>query len=124
MNKDYSKTHYDLYQFFAGYFPQGLGEIYIWEEKEPHYHAIVRKLKTEITKEQLDKTIAQLKDILIVGKGSDEEDWADILTWGGLGLNYYPPGSGQTYEEWLEDVLKILEEPMEETLKHFIPERI
>jgi len=29
---------------------------------------------------------------------------------------------GFSFREWLEDVLKILEEPMEQTKKHFIPE--
>lgn len=120
---DYRKTHFDLYQFFGGYLNQSWKEIYIWEGNEPTYPPIIRKFRKESSRERIDKTISQLKDIIKIGKGCDEDGWMDILTWG-LSLGYYPPGVGLTYEEWLEDVLGILEEPMEDTLKHWIPKRI
>jgi hypothetical protein len=122
MTKDYRDSHFDLYQLFGGYLNQSWIDIYIWEGNKPTYQPLIRKYKTEDTQEGIDKTIAQLKDIIIIGKGSDEENWGNILD--GLSLGYYPPGDNLKYEEWLEDVLKILEEPIEETLKHWIPERI
>lgn len=31
-----------------------------------------------------------------------------------MGSAYYPPGSGQTYRQWLEEVLAILKKPHDE----------
>jgi CdiI immunity protein len=118
----YYDSHQLLFHVFGGYLNQSFHHIYVWEDKKPQYEPLIRKYKTEDTQEGIDKTIAQLKDIMIIGKGSDEEGWGNILD--DLSLGYYPPGDNLTYEEWLEDVLKILEEPMEETLRHWIPERI
>ncbi len=119
----YYETHQYLFKLFAGYLNSDWKEIYLWGSQEPSYPPIVRKLKIELSKEEIGETIKQLKEIIIVGKNSDNDGWMDILTWD-LNLGYYPPGVGQTYEEWLSDVLKILEEPMEETQKNFIPKRI
>jgi CdiI immunity protein len=116
---NYEQKFFDLSQLFGGYLNQNFHHIYIWEDKKPTYQPLIRKYKTE--SERVKKTIEQLKDIMKIGKGSDEEDWGEILD--KIGLGYYPPGDNLTYEEWLEDVLKILEEPMEETLRHWIPER-
>jgi CdiI immunity protein len=123
MTKDYRDSHFDLYQLFGGYLNQSWIDIYIWEGKKPSYQPLIRKYKTEDTQEGIDKTIAQLKDIMKIGKGMSEDDFSDSL-YLGLSLGYYPPGDDLTHEQWLEDVLKILEEPMEETLKHWIPKRI
>ena len=119
----YYETHHYLFKLFAGYLNPDWKEIYLWEGQEPSYSPIVRKLKTELSKEEIEETVKQLKEIMKVGENSDEEGWMDILTWD-LSLGYYPPAIGQTYEEWLKDVLSILEEPMEETRKHWIPKRI
>lgn len=121
MVTDYRDTHFNLYQFFGGYLNQSWRHIYNWEGREPAYAPVVRKYKAE--SENVDRTISELKKITLLGKGFNEEDWMDILTWG-LSLGYYPPGDDLSYEKWLEDVLKILEEPIEETKKHFVPKRV
>lgn len=123
MPTNYHETHKYVFKLFAGYLNQSWKEIYIWDGQEPSYPPVVRKLKTELSGEELEETVKQLKEVITAGKDSDEEGWMDILTWD-LNLGYYPPGDGLTYEEWLEEVLKILEEPIEEISKHFIPERI
>jgi hypothetical protein len=120
---DYRDSHENLAHLFRGYLNQSWKEIYIWEGKKPQYQPLIRKYKTEDTQEGIEKTIAQLKDIMIIGKGLDEEGWDDILGLG-LSLGLRPQGFNLTDEEWLEEVLTILEEPMEETLKHWIPKRI
>lgn len=120
----YYESHHNLFQMFAGYLNQDWKTIYIWNDEKPNYQSIVRKYKTENSSEEIEKTIIQLKNIMNTGKVHDEEEWLNILTYGGLGLGYYPPGLGQTYEEWLKDVLNILEEPAQETQNHFTPERI
>lgn len=68
MKKNYSETFPNLYHFFAGYFPHGLGEIYVWGENEPQYQGIVRKLKTEISRDDLEKTIEQLRNVMEIGR--------------------------------------------------------
>lgn len=123
MTTDYKNEYRCLFHLFGGYLNQSWKEIYIWEGRTPNYQTIIRKYKTEDTQEGIDKTIAQLKDIMRIGKGSDEDEWVDILTWG-LSLGLRPKGFNLSHEEWLTEVLNILEEPMEETLKHWIPKRI
>lgn len=120
---DYYESHHELFQLFGGYLNQSWLDIYIWDGREPSYSTIIRKYKTEDSKEGIKKTISELKNIIGIAKHYDEEKWGNILTWE-LGLGYDPSGDNLTYREWLEDVLKILEEPREETLKHFIPERV
>ncbi len=39
-------------------------------------------------------------------------------------IAYYPYGANMTYIEWLNNILTILEEPIEKTRKEFIPEFI
>lgn len=123
MTIDYRKTHFDLYQFFGGYINQSRVDIYIWEGNKPNYQPVIRKYKTEDTQEGITKTVVQLKDIIQIGKTMNDEDFSDFL-YMELSVGYYPPGDNLTCEQWLEDVLKILEEPMDETLKHWIPKRI
>lgn len=120
---DYEEKYPALSHLFGGYLNQSWKEIYIWEGNKPNYQTLIRKYKTEDTQAGIEKTIAQLKDIMIIGKGLDEEGWDDILGLG-LSLGLRPQGFNLTDEEWLEEVLAILEEPMEETLWHWIPERI
>ena len=118
---DYREKYFDLYQLFGGYLNQSWKEIYIWEDRKPAYQPLIRKYKTE--SERVDKAIAELKEVIALDNNFDEEEWRNILTWG-LSLGLRPKGFGLTPRQWLEDVLEILEEPMEETRKHWIPERI
>lgn len=120
---DYSEKYYNLYQFFAGYLNQSWVDIYSWRGEEPTYQPVVRKYKTE--SERVDKAISELKEVMSLNLNFDDDDGegGDILAYE-LGLAFYPPGVGLTYKKWLEDVLRILEEPVEVTRKEFIPERI
>lgn len=123
MQVDYKVKYFDLYQLFGGYLNQSWKSIYVWESNQPNYQSVIRKYKTEESPEGIEKTIIQLKDILIFGNSLSEEEWMNILTWG-LSLGYYPPGVGIDYKTWLEEILSILQEPANETVKHFTPKRI
>jgi len=120
---DYNEKYHNLYQLFGGYLNQSWLDIYIWEGREPTYQPIVRKYKTEFPKEDIEKTIAELKEVIALDNNFDEEDWREVLSWG-LSLGLRPRGFGLSPREWLEDVLNILEEPMEISKKGFIPEGI
>jgi hypothetical protein len=123
MKLDYRKKYPNLSQLFGGYLNQSWKEIYIWEGRKPAYQPVIRNFKTDVLGENIDKTIVQLKDIMKIGNDMNEEDFSDFL-YEELSLGYYPLGDNLTDQEWIEDVLKILEEPMEETLKHWIPKGI
>lgn len=106
-----------------GFFNQDWYHTYKWDGKEPDYQAVIRFCKVVESDELVEKAIEELKDLIEFGKDFDEDYWYDYFMHGSS-LGYYPPGGNQTYREWLEDVLKILEEPMEKTKKEFIPEFI
>lgn len=96
---------------------------YDWQNKKPSYQAVIRYYKIKSSEEAIDAAIADLKSLTEFGKTFDDEEWYDYFM-SDSSLGYYPPGDGLTEKEWLEDVLKILEEPIEETRKHFIPTTI
>jgi len=119
----YYESHRSLSELFAGYLNQDWKDIYVWNGTEPNYQSIIRKYKTEDSIEGINKTTTQLKDLMNIGRNFDYDEWVEVLSYD-MGLGLRPKGFGISHKEWLEEVLLILGEPMEETLKHFIPERI
>ncbi len=93
---------------------------YDWQNKKPSYQAIIRYFKVKSSDEATVTAINDLKRLIVFGENFDDEEWYNYFM-SDSSLGYYPPGDGLTEYEWLKDVLKILEEPMEETEKHFIP---
>jgi CdiI immunity protein len=94
---------------------------YNWENKSPHYYPVIRFFKTHNPQTTVEQATRELKAFL--AEGHDEEHLEDYLHHHfALGLNV--PYLKITYQNWLKDVLKILEEPMEKTKKEFIPEFI
>jgi hypothetical protein len=99
------------------YFHQDWKECYLWDE-EPDYPPIVRFYKVHNPQSSLGKAIMELKELL--SKGYNEPHLKDII-YGEFSMNLHLPHWNLTYKEWLEDVLRILEEPMEKTKKQYIP---
>ena len=119
----YYESHHELFQLFGGYLNQDWKDMYIWEGQEPTYQPIVRKYKTENSVERIKKTTDQLKDIIIIGQNFDYDKWVEVLNYD-LNLGLRPKGFGHNHQDWLKEVLSILEEPIEESNKYFIPEGI
>lgn len=118
-----TRTDFPSINYVFGYLHPNWYHTYDWNGGEPEYKPIIRLFKVKDSPETLQKAIVELKELKKFGESFDDEEWYDyFMTDSSLG--YYPPGVGLTYKEWLEDVLIILEEPMEKTNKHFIPEFI
>ncbi len=99
------------------YFHQDWKECYLWDE-EPDYPPIVRFYKLNNPKSSLEMVIKELKELL--SKEYDESKLKAII-YGEFSMNLHLPHWNLTYQKWLEDVLRILEEPMEKTKQQYIP---
>lgn len=113
---DLSKKYPELSDLMI-YFHQDWKDCYLWDE-EPNYPPIVRYYKVHNPKRSLEEVTVELKEFL--SKGYDESKLKAII-YGEFSMNLHLPHWNLTYKEWLEDVLKILEEPMEVTKKQYIP---
>jgi CdiI immunity protein len=112
-----SEKYPALANLVGGYFHQDWKECYLWDSN-PDYPPIVRFYKTNNGIDWVNQTIAELKEIL--SKDYDESTLKTII-YRKLHMNLHLPHWNLTYKEWLEDVLRILEEPMEKTKKQYIP---
>lgn len=117
---DYREKYPALYQFFAGYFNQDWEECFLWKDQEPNYRAVVRRYKLDDPPEDARRAVGELRGVIALDDGFGEGQWRQIVN-RELGASVYPPGLGLGYREWLEDVLRILEEPMGTTKKEFVP---
>ena len=106
-----------LTSLLGGYLHQDWKECYLWDGK-PHYAPIVRFFKTNNSQSTVQEAATELKDFL--SKEYDEERLEDALYHHFI-LGLMPSSWGMTFKEWLEDILKILEEPIEKTKKQYIP---
>ena len=100
-----------------GYFHQDWKDCYLWDE-EPDYPAIIRFYKTNNGVNWVNQTTIELKEFL--SKEYDETTLKEAL-YRHFVMQLHLPHWNLTYREWLEDVLKILEEPLEVTKKNYIP---
>lgn len=115
-----ARTDFPNINYVFGFLNQDWYHIYDWGEREPEYKPVIRFFKKVDSPETLQKAVIELTELIKFGEKFDDEEWYDYFM-SDSSLGYYPPGGEQTYKEWLKDVLKILEEPMEETERHFIP---
>lgn len=113
-----SEKYPALANLMGGYFHQDWHLPYLWDEK-PDYPAVVRFYKTHNGEKWVNQTIAELKSFL--SKGYDETVLKNAME--DLIMQLYLPDWNITYQKWLEDVLQILEEPMEVTKKRYIPHK-
>ncbi len=114
---DYAKAYPNLKELL-NFLHQDWKIMFEWEVKEPNYEAAIRKLKVDDSPETRQKNISELKDLISLK--FDEITLRKIIN-RDFGSGFYPPGIGLTYQEWLESILNLLEEPMEKTTKEFLP---
>ena len=107
-----------LANLIGSYFHQDWKLGYFWGEDEPHYAPVVRFYKTHNPPPSVEQAAREFKEFLALD--FDEGRLEDAL-YHHLGLGVMPSHWGLTFRGWLEEVLKILEEPMEKTKKQFIP---
>jgi CdiI immunity protein len=110
-----------LCNLVGGYLHQDWKDDYDWEGKDFHYIAVIRFFKTHNPQSTVEQATRELREFLALN--FDEQHLEDAL-YNQFALGTMPSYWGFTFRDWLEDVLKILEEPMEKTKKHFIPEFI
>lgn len=112
---DYNKEFPNL-SYLLGYFPQGWIELYSWGVNKPNFENIIRKFKTQDQEEMVLSALNETKKLLSLNLSENHlENFIDEETTSG-----YSPYD--THREFFEKILEILEEPQEETMKHFIPE--
>ena len=118
--KSYEEKFPELYQFLGCYFHQDWKDFSDWKGHKPSFEGIVRHFKVVDSKNNVKEEVRELIEFLNLGLNESEVE--DVMDkWN---IAYYPYGRNLTYIEWLKRVLEILEEPIEETTKHFIPEFI
>lgn len=92
--------------------------MFEWEGRSPNYQAVVRKLKVDDSPEVRQKNVNELRELV---SSNLSETMLEEIVDEDFGSAFYPPGIGLTYQEWLEEILRLLEEPMERTKKEFLP---
>jgi CdiI immunity protein len=104
-----------------GYLHQDWKDDYNWEGNNFHYHPVIRFFKTHNPPNWIEQATKELKEFL--AEEHDEEHLEDYL-YNHFILGTMPSYWGFTFEGFLQDMLKVLEEPIEKTKKEFIPEFI
>lgn len=117
---NYEKRFSELNQYLGGLFHQYWKNVFDWKGQNESFEGVVRYFKVRNSEHYEKEELKELKEFLNLGLTESEienvmDEW---------NIAYYPYGANMTYIEWLNDVLGILEEPMEKTKKEFIPEFI
>lgn len=94
--------------------------MFEWEGNQPDYRTAIKKLKAANSPEVRDEITSELKDL--ISSNSEEVRLEEIIN-DDFGSAFYPPGVGLKYQEWLEDILRIFDEPLDKTLPKFVGER-
>lgn len=115
--RNYSEQYPNLRELLY-FLNQNWKLMFEWEDKQPTYKGAIRKLKLDDTVETRKKTIYELKEL--ISCNFDEEKLEEIVN-DDFGSAFYPPGVGLTYQNWLKEILRIFEEPVEKTKKEFLP---
>jgi hypothetical protein len=117
----YKKKFPELYQYLGGLFHQDWKDVFDWKEQKPHFEGVINYFKITNSKCYENEEMKELKMFLALNL-SDAEIESIMRKEFNLGIR--PAYWNLTHKEWLELILKILEEPMEKTKKEFIPEFI
>ena len=119
---EYSKRFPNL-AYILGYFHEDMFDGFEWLGRKPDYQTVIKYIKTQDSPTINKKAPDELHNFLTLSKDWDEDRLEDVLLYDFSG-SIYAPGIGITYREFLEGILKILEEPMEKTRSEFIPKFI
>lgn len=117
--KSYEEKFPELYQYLAGLFHQDWKDVFDWKEQKYSFEAVVRYFKVRSSQNYRQQELRELKEFLNLGLETDDVTRIIKTEWG---IAFRPAYINLTHKQWLERILEILEEPMEETKKHFIPE--
>lgn len=120
---EYSRQFPQVRKILATYFHEDMFDGFDWSGHEKNYKSVVRHIKSIQSEESLSRKIIELKEFLILSQNWDEDKLEDVLLKDFSG-SIYAPGVGVTYRKFLEDILEILEEPIEKTNREFIPKFI
>lgn len=115
---DYSEEFRKI-STLLGYFNQDWVKSYDWQGSEPTFQPIIRFFKTTNSEETVKTLISQTERLLSLPL--DDEEFERIMD-DELGSEYVPRSQGLDDRQFMQESLRILKEPMEETKKHFIPE--
>lgn len=107
---NYSKQFYDLYQFLGAYFNQDWTDEYDWKEQKPDFEPVVHFYKAKNPSTTVARATEQLEKFLALPL--DDEQLEEIVT-SEFGSSYYPAPRGLTERQWLEQVLKLLKQPVD-----------
>ena len=103
------KEKQEICQMFGGYLHQDWMYEYIWDEGEkPHFSAAIEAYieDSEKVPKNIDIAIGELKQL--IGRNYSE-DFLYETVWRQLGIAVNPEGFGLTRQQFLQEVLKILE---------------
>lgn len=114
---NFAKDFHELDQFLGCNFFQNWSSLYLWRGREPNFEIVVRQFKTE-TPQLVELVVKDLEKLLTLSL--NEDDLKNIID-ESTGSGFSPL---KTRRAFLEKVLEVLKEPMEETKKHSIPEFI
>lgn len=89
------------------YFNLSWKHLFDWEATEPTFESVVRHYKATHSATEIKQAMHELEQLLALPLG--EEELRDATEQ--MNAAYYPPGTGQTYYQWLGEVLTILKEP-------------
>lgn len=114
---DYLKEFSEI-SFLLGYFHQDWVASYDWKENEPKFQPVIRSFNTENSIEVIEQLISEIESFLKLSLTKEELETIMVEE---LGCEYTPRSQGLSKIQFLEESLKILQEPMEVSKKHFIP---
>ena len=97
----------ELYQFFAGHFHQFWKDELRRRGEEPNFESMVNLYLKEASAEKAARSAQLLEEI--INQRLDEDELSDVI-FRKLGAWIRPAGFGMANQEWLEAVLKILQE--------------
>jgi hypothetical protein len=104
------KQEQEIYQMFAGYLHQDWRHEYIWDEGEkPDFRAAIEAYKEDCqnTPLILNETIKELEELI---NKNYTNHVLESLVFRELGIAINPEAFGLTYQQFLQEILKILKE--------------
>lgn len=114
---DYAKIYPNLSELL-NFLHQDWKIMFEWEGNKPDYETAIRKLKVANLPAVRQNIISELAKL--ISCNFDEEKLEEIVN-DDFGSAFYPPGVGLTYQNWLNEILRIFEEPVEKTKREFLP---
>ena len=107
----------NLYQFLGSYFNQSWKEFYDWKDATPNFEAVVNYYKSISSTADIRQVSKELRDFLALS--IDEKDF-EVIVRDEFFVWFTLRSRGMNKRQWLEAVLKILDEPTKHSDLRFI----